>query len=347
MPIDVSVAIGPRSGKGGTGDPGTGTPNGKIAPEQIVGLVPMYDCDAVECRERNADCCFRLKFFGVDNQRAASYENDVNSFLVSNALSVPNPSATITFYLQKCTLEIWNNVATLNNNDYGTYRAIGTIVNHPTYAEYVVSWGLVLNLHGVGLYRIKAVTSFGAIPDQCLVSEHIELMAWDCLRAHGTVKIEVNRTGVVGDVNNDGELFDLCTKDHYDSIRLPGFFGHETTPEIEKVIHKYQNGQMTNVHSEAINSFLWNTLPLPKWAHDRMKIYGLLNTVPVISDYNWNNSDYAIRRKKFILDGGYEPKDYDKETPHSKIGLAKVSVKFKEGIQGLVASNCCDSETGG
>jgi len=347
MPIDVSVVIGPRSGKGGSGDPGTGTPSGKIPPQQIVGFVPMYVCDEVECRDTNPPCCFRLKFFGVDNQRAESYENDVNSFLVSNSLSVPNPSATITFYLQKCELEYWSTVATLNNNDYGTYSAIGTIPNLPTYAEYKVSWGLVLNLQGIGVYRIKAVTSFGAIADQCLVSEVIELIEWDCNRAHGTVKFEANISGTVGDINNDGNVFDLCTKNHYDSIRFPGFFGFETTSEYLEILHEYQTGQINRIRDEAVQKFKLKTHPLPKWLHDRFKVYGLMADTLRVSDYNRNNSDYSISRKQVVKDGNYEPEYYDKQTAHTKIRMSKVTVDFKEGIQSVIKSSCCDSEHAG
>jgi hypothetical protein len=58
-----------------------------------------------------------------------------------------------------------------------------------------------------------------------------------------------------------------------------------------------------------------------------------------VSDYNLNNSDYAIKKKSVVKSAGYEPKYY----PGTR--LSSVKSEFKEGIQGVIKSSSCDAVT--
>jgi len=346
MSVELTITPGPRSGKGGSSTPPNGGV-GRIDPIQVIGLVPMNDCTAEECRSDWELCCYVNTVFGYDVEGeaipGANYENDVNSFLASFPLSVPNPSATITWTLEKCTgVSTWTSVATLNNNTLGTYSALNTITGHLMYSGFQINWGKVLDAHGVGRYRIKAVSSYGAIPSACLVSEPFQLLAWDCDRAHGTVKFEAWMTGKIGDVNNDGKIFDLCGMNWYDSIRLPGFFGYEKTSEYLEVIQEYQTGLIARIHDEAVQSFEFISGMCPKTLHDRLKVYGLMADTLKVSDYNRNNSDYNIIQKLVVKDGSYDPEYFDKQRRR----LSRVKVQFKEGIQNVIKSNCCDTAVG-
>jgi hypothetical protein len=63
----------------------------------------------------------------------------------------------------------------------------------------------------------------------------------------------------------------------------------------------------------------------------------------MVSDYNINNSDYNIKRKSVVKDGAYEPQYKDKMWRR----LATVEVDFKEGIQTVIKTNCCEDRKGG
>jgi hypothetical protein len=60
-----------------------------------------------------------------------------------------------------------------------------------------------------------------------------------------------------------------------------------------------------------------------------------------VSDYNYNNPDYSFNRKSVIKAGGYAP-DYKMKGYGALYSrLARVTVDFKEGIQGVIKSLCC------
>lgn len=352
---DIPVTVGPRVVRGGSGTPtgggGGGTPVGKTEPLQVVGLVHMTLCSATECRDLVDPTCHCNPVFGNATAgglapSGSTYENDISSFLVHNALFSSNPSAATAWTLEKrnATTGLWALHATLNNNTYGILYAINTIVNHPTYSGFAINWGKVISFFGQGQYRIKATLTFGAIPSKCLVSEPFCLKRWQCEAdggaAHGTVKFETYIDGVVGDFNRKGKKFDVCTMNWYDSIRFRGFFGLAKTPEYLEVQQEYQNGQITTVHDEAIERYELVMHPFPKWLGDRFKTYGLMANRRLVSDYNVNNSDYGIRLLEVIKDSGFEPEWYDARY----LRKGSVNMFFKDALQGMIKTSCCDAE---
>lgn len=316
-----------------------------LTPRQIAGLVRMYACDAEECRSWPDPCCYRLVFYGEIiagvPTSTSTYENDVNSFVVEMSLYAANSNATLTWTLEKCvnvrTCE-WDSVATLNNNNYGTYYALGSIVNHSKYGKYEVNWGKVLKLQGVGMYRIKATTNLGS-RSGCLVSEPIEVRAWDCERAHGTVKFESRLSGMIGDFYNKPKMFDLCGMNHHDSIRVSGMFGNESS-EYQTERDEYPNGLVQQTRDEQVQIYTFQSGLWPKWVHDRLKTYGLMAYQTLVSDYNINNSDYEIRQMLIVKDGAHSPEYFDKDW----LRRSDVNLTFKAGYQSLVTSQCCNTE---
>ena len=54
--------------------------------------------------------------------------------------------------------------ANLNNNTYGSFYALGSILLHPTYTWYRLDWGRVLHYFGAGYYRVQNNLSFTVEP---------------------------------------------------------------------------------------------------------------------------------------------------------------------------------------
>lgn len=298
---------------------------------QLLGFVPLNSCSATECRTWNDDC-YVNRVFGTVSETLSTYENDISTFMVNNTLdwrSVP--------VLQEKNegSGVWSDVANLSST-YGTFYNNGSIVGHQKYTGIRLNWGAVLALHGSGYYRVKFnlyAPKVGLI--DCLISEQFYLMPFSCKAADRTVKFEIYTTGKVGSIDTDGYVFDLCNYTFFDSVRVPGFFGYETT-QYDEITLEYQTGLIDPVRDEAIQKFKFFSRPMPKYLHDRLKSYGLMANTLLVSDYNYNNSDYAIRQKQVVKAGGYEPK-YDKATR-----LSSVTVDFREGIQGVIKSTSCE-----
>lgn len=315
-------------------------------------MAPLTNCSAVECREiRQQACCYENIVFGVvGGPNAPTYEQDFNTFLINFPLATVNPLVSVTMILQKLIASVWTDLATLTGSTYGRHYPLNGFSSHKSYTGYAINWGKVLNLHGTGCYRFKIISELSQddvgvelppVLQSCQVSELFRLYAFDCKLAHQTVKFESTISGKIGDINADGKIFDLCDIAWYDSIRFRGFFGYETTPEYLEVLHEFQNGKMNRVRDEAIQKFKLITHLLPKWLHDRFKTYALMANKLLVSDYNINNSDYAIIQKSVIKDGGYEPDYKDKNWRR----LARVEVNFKEAVQSVIKSNCCESQS--
>jgi hypothetical protein len=305
---------------------------------QIAGFVPLTSCTAEECRQYDSLCgdCY-LNVFGENNNTASdNYKNDKSFFLVSMPLVAPQP----VFVLEKfnSALCLWQTSATLNDGTYGEYFPLNFFTSHKRYTGYLIYWNKVFFQKGKGTYRFK-INSVIKGRQQCALSEPFCLQLWNCDLAHGTVKFEVNISGKIGSIDDYYRVFDLCGMTYYDAVRVGGFFGYEKT-EYGETLLEHQNGLIQRIRDEAIQNFEFRSHLLRKWIHDRLKTYGFMADTILVSDYNRNNSDYSINRKSVIKSGGYEPEYLDKET---KRRLSKVVVKFKEGVQSVIKSSCCDN----
>ena len=313
-----------------------------LPPVQVAGLVQMISCTDDECRSWN-ECCYENIVFGTTPGGATVdlYENDVNTFLVNYQIAgILSIGGTVTWTLQEKVNGTWTDIASLNNQTYGVYYAINSLPIK-TYTMVELDWGKVLDAFGEGVFRVKALATNLSYSSPCIISEAFCLREYSCKLADKTVKFEALMTGKIGDINTDGKVFDLCGFTLYDSIRIPAFFGYETT-EYDETLLEYGTGLIERVRDEAIQKFQFKTRArgLPKPTLDRLKIYAFMCDNLKVSDYNYNNSDYNIRRKNVIKAGGFAP---NYKTTNR---MASVTVDFKEGIEQVIKSKCCTIRPG-
>ena len=347
-----------------------------ICPEgiQVVGLVPLTDCDKQDCRITSQNECYLNPVFGkiihglLNNTTVSepSYENDFNTFLAD--YPIPTTTNTSIYWrLQKADNQFyngkqwqWNDIAILNDNTYGIFYGLGSIGGFPTYTGYVVNWGEVVLNFGNGIYRIvletititsQAVTIFGStiffpVPQvtMCKASEPFLAREFDCKLAAGTFKVETWLTGNIGSKTENLKVFNLCNIEWYDSVRAYGFFGMEEG-KYEEVILEFQTGQLDTVRKKLTNGYQLFINYSPKWLHDRFKTYALMADTTLISDYNYNNSDYDIKRKGVLNAGSYKPtyldnKNFDYKTRY-KQRTSKVTVEFRENVESIIKNVCC------
>lgn len=190
-----------------------------------------------------------------------------------------------------------------------------------------------------------------------LASPQFLLWGWDCIKANGTVKFEVQNTGTKGDINNDGALIDLCALTLYDSIRVQGFFGYGTCSYDELVLEYGQGttalfGTQEQVRDKGVPAYKFNSKPLPAWVHKQLESVMMLAQTILVSDYNINNDDYFIKQMAVAKKGNYDPK-YNEKGKHFDLSLQEfgrrtpVSVTFIKRVQSLISSNCCLSAISG
>ena len=299
---------------------------------QVGGFVALMPCDDPDCRDYSETVYVHPVFADLTN--TDQYFNDTNTFLISfNGWYSLQFTTTMT--LQEFIGGAWVDVAVLTDNTYGTYIPYNTYALHPSYAGYIINWYNVLDEEGEGIFRIKFEIEGGKI-DECLVSEAFCLKAFDCYQISNTVKFEATLYGGhIGHAVNPAILIDLCGITFTDSIRFKGFFGYEKA-EYERKNVEYNNGIIYKIRDEVVKQFILFTGKLPKSLHDRFKAYALMADKLLVSDYNYNNPDYQIKRKGVVCDGGYEP-EWKQNSRR-----AKVKVAFKEDQQNLIRRRCCD-----
>lgn len=335
-----------------------------LKPIQVVGFVPMTDCNEQDCRYQDITCCYVNRVFGevisgVATQKS-TYENDFSTFLLNNAFYYLDHSTTITFKLEKNINGVWTFITNLSGT-YGTAYPNGSFPNANMSGQ-AINWGTVYKLHGAGVYRVKAINSYtppsvpispfpvpypgGVNPDtinNCLISEPFKLMAWNCNIAHGTVKFESSISGKIGDIRKDYLIHDLCGVVWFDSIRMPAFFGFETDDynEILQEWGKPTAGKIVRVRDEAIQKYELRSNLIPQYILSRFSVYGLMADILRVSDYNINNANWDIKQMGVVKNGGFAP-EYKNAWPNNINGrTGTVKMNFKRNPQNVISSRCC------
>src|SRR3990167_1155758 len=220
-----------------------------------------------------------------------------------------------------------------------------------------ISWQIVTNKLSGGFYvcdyaqtermdkGIDPVSELIAtVHEVCYESPPFNLLAWDCMRAHGTVKFETWMSGIIGDPYTDYKKHNFCGLYVYDSIRVSGFFGYEKSPTYLKNNLKWGGpklGKIEKVSDEQTQRWEYLSKYLPEYIHSRFATFGMMSDKLFASDYNVNNSSYNYKRKNVIYDSGYEPEYIDKEAFWQRRNKSKVQVFFNRGVQSVMKSLCC------
>jgi len=207
-------------------------------------------------------------------------------------------SDTITFTLEKdC-----KTVATLDDDTYGTYRALGSIATHPLISDMELEWHKVLhdNDLGVGSYRMKTVVSSLGQTNIYYTPTFTVRFYHDDL-ARRTSKFVWFQNGFV-----EGGL-DLTGLNVRQELRVPGIFGYrEKGLEITEV--KKLDNTLEQIQAQRTNEYLFKselvTAGIDSYLSDDMMI---ANEVAVY-DYN-----YDINFHQNVIDFKVRPLEFDDE----------------------------------
>jgi hypothetical protein len=310
-----------------------------LTPVQVVGLVPVT-LDPTDCRTgyNGSDYVVNVYSDGDGN----SFSSDINSFF----FEYPDDTAVVSFYLQKWNGVIWVNNG-LSNDSLGVFYGFGDLAKG-NWTGFTLEWYKIITAFaGGGQFRFR-VSSTIFDSESTMYSEVFCLKDYSCQEVNQTTRFDMRISdGKIGSAIDTTKTFDFngdVTGTYVtieDSLRVKGFFGYPKMSN-ERMEIKYQNGQIERRRDEIVKKYEWTSEPLPLWAHLRLAGYafrsdgyGRLSGRLLISDYNYNNSDYEIKLKSVICDSGYEPKFYVKNR------LSKATkIIFRDAIENNIRTKC-------
>ena len=236
-----------------------------------------------ETPEAGCECiaqdCERNSYVYADDINTGSRENDKTSFL----FKLFSSSDTIDIKLFKNDIE----VATLNNNNYGTYYPIGSlssgIAEQDFYVGYLINWLDVLVLHGVGQYTIKAeYTQFGS--PVSFESVKYKLIRFSEYQADGSVRLITYQNG-----NIESNEFNFTGMNWYQQIRFNGILWNKQSEFIEDSYFS-SNRTITQIQDQIKNTY---NLQI-EFVQDSVSKFiienNLLANQILITDYNITNT---------------------------------------------------------
>ena len=230
--------------------------SGAIA-EQIVGLVP--------CKIEGIDCV-------DDCYTVPAFPGDFNSFLFEFTPSV----VVADFRLFKLVNDTFVQVSVLSTAE-GQKFNLGTIIDYPYYAGYLIDWQKVFNLYGEGTYQFQVFNS--VTPSDSLKSYPFILKDDTCENKDGTVKIELLNLGIYNNFNytiDNGQLlkYDLFNLEWFDSCRYYGkVVPTNLTQEIEEIT--FSNNRSEVYYNQGFQEYDVNIFVCTYELYKRINHYAL------------------------------------------------------------------------
>ena len=224
---------------------------GAQVPFQVIGLTGVYP-NTFDCRPSLCEC---IDVYAEQGNPTDDLNNDASSFLFDF------PSTTgDTYYLDKFVSGSWVNVDELDATT-GIKYPIGYWAEYPKRGGVFISWNKVLNLHGLGTYRLRLGNILPPpAPDVIMTSACFNLKLWSCQAVDNTVIVEVYfRKVVTNKLFNENAPTPLnfdCTQmtsqqgaGWYDRNRYKGRIGKGQVKQKKEVKISYFSGFVNNTNS--------------------------------------------------------------------------------------------------
>lgn len=278
-----------------------------------------------ECDDNKFDCNFIVPVFA--NASGSELENDKSSIL---AMFEAWTTASV-FVIQKKVGGVWTDQATITDQTYGEYYALGTL-DFTSYAGIVLYWSVILDSFGEGEYRIK-LTETNPMGNVETFSRTYCLKTFGCGGKNNTVRLEWYLNSGIGDIDNDKKVLDFSGLNWYSQIRLPNsIFGYPISSYEDEQI-QYGNGEIQNVKDIQEEKYTLTIGAVPAWVHNIIKTYALQSDKLLITDYSANNPQEIIQ-KEVKRTSAYEPR-WIKTSKCSP-----VTVEFKPSFNRLERFRC-------
>jgi len=291
--------------------------------KKTVGLVPRREDDPILGNVRETfnindyDCCYEELAFADPNDPQSGYKNDKTALLFYLSL----PTDTVTIKLFKDCQEI----ATLNNNTYGTFFGFSYWGDH-TRVGFLVDWLLVYNAFGSGLYHMEA--------DRIIINQNSQVKThtyrldlFDEYKADGTVKMRTITKGYIeGGVNYTGNNVQWVQE-----IRMNGYFGN-SKPILETDNYQTTNRTVTQIKDQIVTDYTLTLEPIQINIFKPLIYDKLLANEILISDYNLFNPE-KFDSKAVV------PTELIDAPEYFSTAYKSFTIQFRDRIQNIIKRN--------
>ncbi len=281
------------------------------------------------------DCCFELPVFGelgATEANADPLKNDFWPFLRSYEASI----TAVDMFLFKPHDSSFSDVP-LNDNTFGSFFPLGfhSDENGRDYVGYKIDWRKVRDVHGEGIYQIRADKT-GIIPNlpsdfEFLGKVDFNLRTYSADRAEGTITITFENSFILKNI------YDPRKRVYYPAnwggnIRLNGIFtGNKWA--YETTFTKYKDEGLRTVSDRQIPAFRMRVELAPAEVHNFISTEIMQADLIEFIDYNRNNS-WGHRSTRVREPSDYEPTDTETEL------LMDVDVTFKDFYDTGLKKHC-------
>lgn len=228
--------------------------------------------------------------------------------------------------LQQFIAGTWTDVASLTaSSTYGTPYDYEFYVNSAgeAFVGYQLNWSDVLADFGESMFRVKCTATDFSSTNNYLYSPIYCLKTYTPARAEGTIRVEYYLSGQLGINENDEAVRNLGSLNWYNSYRVGGYFGYNSSTYEETRI-TYNNGERLFVTDDQEPEFTMKLKPQPYFIHEYFRTDVMMSDMIEITDYNSKNPINLVKKKVF-KNSGYAPAWKPLQSK-----LASVEVKFKQ-----------------
>ncbi len=232
-----------------------------------VNVVEVVE-DAVFC-PCDFRCDFEEKVFA--HADADGIKNDITDFLFKKV------TATDTIVIQITRDNVI--LATISNNDYGTYY--NGFANQPLYVGWLADWTKIFNQFSGGRFQIKVTTTILG-ESTVFRSRYFRLQPYDIFEANETVKIRTFQNGRLE--NNEFDFTNLIPGGWPTSIKLSGSFG-QMQPNLERDIFQDSSYREVQNRDTVQREYKLKANFVPESIHNRIATTDVLANEIFITTY--------------------------------------------------------------
>lgn len=277
--------------------------NGQAIKQDIYVLRPSSNIsNPIQSQSGNNGCIFELPAL-AEYEPTDDHFNDIHApiWFFDDLFS------DVKIYLQKKSIE-WVDLVELTDNTYGTFYPYGFFVNKfgNSAIGYLIEWTKVLNENGPGSYRIRVSGEKSIGTFDGLTSFEFSLKSYTADRADKTVRVQWNRSGVLGNRLKDSDVDDYGQLNWLNQLRVPNsMFGFDISDFTEEYV-RYPNGENEWIGDSQIEELKWDIYLLPNYIHRFIKVDIMQSGKVMFTDYNKLAPTQTIDRI-CVPTSGYKP----------------------------------------
>lgn len=252
---------------------------------------------------KNSDCCYELPVFWSSDTGNSDYEymHDKSSWIVFCDKTILSVTITLEKYLGG-----WQDVATLTDDTYGKYFALGFINNRfeQKAVGYLLDWNLVYTAFGNADYRLRFDQTYKlgiSFPERSF-SWH--LRQYSTGLADKTVRLEWYSNGIRGWWQKTRA--DFMGSDFYGQIRLPNSAFMFPKDSVEQEFYRTKDEEDQFLTRVLPERYVLELRQAPNYIHEYIKLLVRQSYNVKISDYNFLNP-HVYRGQEVIFTTGSEP----------------------------------------